>query len=117
VERCSRRALAMGYGGFSICNIFALRSTDPMALYEHPHPVSWHGEPGMNDSAILYEARAGGMVICGWGSHGRHLERGAKVLAMLQLRRIKTYALRMTKGGEPGHPLYIPYSQQPFEVQ
>jgi len=33
VERCQRRAQQSGFGALEVVNIFALRSTDPSALY------------------------------------------------------------------------------------
>lgn len=39
VERCERRAKRMGFGGVEIVNLFALRSTDPQAIYSHIDPV------------------------------------------------------------------------------
>lgn len=39
VERCERRARAMGFGGLRVANIFSLRSTDPTALYTSDDPV------------------------------------------------------------------------------
>lgn len=65
VERCERRARTMGFGGLVVANLFALRSTDPKALYSHPDPV---GE--INDLAILSAAVNAGIIICGWGRHG-----------------------------------------------
>lgn len=126
VERCSRRAQKLGYGGFRIANIFALRSTDPKALYGHESPIS---EPSFeldgvvvadhsytNDTFIRTQAYGSNLVICGWGEHGNYLGRGANVLSRLRGESIKPHALRMTKSGQPGHPLYIPYSAEPFEV-
>ena len=52
VERCQRRAQAMGYGGVRVANIFALRSTDPRALYTAEDPVGPE-----NDHALLTLAR------------------------------------------------------------
>lgn len=34
VERCERRALRLGFGQLEVVNLFALRSTDPSALYD-----------------------------------------------------------------------------------
>lgn len=112
IERCQRRARAWGYGGLLVGNIFALRSTDPKALYAEPDP----GGPE-NDRAIMALAAMGETVICGWGAHGELGNRGRRVLSMLQGAGITPQALRMTKSGQPGHPLYIGYSVQPQPLQ
>lgn len=111
VERCQRRTQTMSngrYGGYYVCNIFALRSTDPTALYAAADPVG----PG-NDAAIIERAREAELVICGWGNHGQLNGRGRQVLSMLRGYGIETRCLRVTGAGEPGHPLYIGYSVQP----
>lgn len=127
VERCSRRAELLGCGGFRIANIFAWRSTDPKALYDTAiDPIS---EPPvvvggvtlsvknmMNDQFIRTQALGANLVICGWGEHGAHMGRGDGVMAMLRNANVKPHALRLNKSGQPAHPLYIPYSAQPFEV-
>jgi hypothetical protein len=115
VERCARRARQLGAGGFRIANIFALRSTDPDALYSHSSPVDEH-HGKTNDVHIRVAAKASNLVICGWGEHGAFNGRGATVLHNLRMEGIKPHALRMNKSGQPGHPLYIPYSAKPFEV-
>ena len=38
VRRCLGYAKRWGFSRLVVCNIFALRSTDPKALYEHPDP-------------------------------------------------------------------------------
>ena len=48
VERCERRARALGFGGFRVTNIFAWRDTDPRQMRAAADPVG----PG-NDAAIL----------------------------------------------------------------
>lgn len=109
VERCQRRALAMGYGGLEVVNIFAFRSTDPSALYTLDDPVGPE-----NDQAILEACRLAGMVICAWGNHGGELNgRGAVVRAMLEEAGIAPYALTVNSSGEPKHPLYVSYEKEP----
>lgn len=108
VERCQRRAIGMGYSGLTVTNIFALRSTDPKALYDHHDPV---GE--LNDDMILQFAKRAGIVIAAWGVHGAHLGRGDHVYKMLAGAGIEVHTLGLTKEGCPKHPLYIPYTKGP----
>lgn len=112
VERCQRRARAWGAGGLLVGNIFAWRSTDPGALYTQPDPAGPE-----NDSSILTLASLAATVVCGWGTHGELGNRGRRVLSMLQGAGVTPQALRITKGGQPGHPLYIGYSVQPQPLQ
>lgn len=108
VERCERRARGWGYGGLMVGNIFALRSTDPRALYAHPAPIGQD-----NDAALCRAAERSALVVCAWGTHGAHQGRGRSVAAMLARCRPLS-ALVVTASGHPGHPLYLPYTAQPF---
>jgi hypothetical protein len=108
VERCERRARLAGYGRLEVVNIFALRSTDPAALYKHADPIG----PG-NDEAIAESVRTAQMVVCGWGSHGAYLNRGLAVLRLIRALGKVPHALRRNQDGSPGHPLYVPYELTP----
>lgn len=108
VERCERRARALGHGAFRVTNIFAWRDTDPRAMRRADDPIG----PG-NDAAILSACDWGDVVICAWGTHGNHLGRGPRVEAMLRERNVPLNHLGLTKDGHPKHPLYIGYSVQP----
>jgi hypothetical protein len=111
VSRCGERATRLGFGALEVVNLFALRSTDPAALYRHHDPVGRE-----NDDAILAAARACKLVICGWGNHGALHHRGRSVLAMLTANRITPHALRLNADGSPAHPLYLPYSLLPTPI-
>ncbi len=39
IRRCIGFAKAWGLRGLIVGNLFALRSTDPKALYDHPDPI------------------------------------------------------------------------------
>jgi hypothetical protein len=109
VERCERRARMWGYGGLLVTNIFALRSTDPKALYECDDPIGPE-----NDAAIPACAKQAGMVICAWGSHGQYLGRGNQVRTMLESEGIALHYLKLSANtGMPGHPLYIGMAVEP----
>lgn len=108
VERCERRARLWGFEALEVVNLFALRSTDPEELYAQEEPVG-----PTNDGHILEAVLAAGEVICAWGSHGRLRSRAETVKAALQSSGRACYHLGLTIGGEPRHPLYLPYSIEP----
>ena len=108
VERCQQRAIQMGFGGVRVANIFALRSTDPAALYMDTDPVG-----AENDAAILAACTGAGMVICAWGGHGKFKDRGAFVAGLIRQVGITPHALHINQDGTPKHPLYVGYSVQP----
>ncbi len=108
VERCERRARALGFGAFRVTNIFAWRDTDPKAMRAAADPVG----PD-NDAAILDSCPWADRIICAWGSHGAHLDRGRAVEALLRTTGHPLYHLGLTLHGHPKHPLYIGYAEQP----
>lgn len=108
VERCERRARALGYGGFRVCNIFAYRATDPRVMRAQPDPVGPE-----NDRVILAAANWADAIVCAWGTHGEFLMRGEKVEALLRNQPKTLTHLGLSKAGHPKHPLYIAYSKLP----
>jgi len=109
IERCMRRAISWGYGRLEIVNIFALRSTDPRALYATADPVG----PG-NTEALAQVANDCTMLICAWGKHGAHLRVGNTVKVWMQRAYPKKLrVLGINNDGSPRHPLYIGYDVRP----
>lgn len=108
VERCERRACSMKFGALEVVNIFSLRSTDPGALYDHPDPVGPE-----NDRAIIAAATEAGMIVCAWGTHGHHLDRGAAVRQALKELARPVHVLGVNGDGSPKHPLYVGYRATP----
>ncbi|MDO5657257.1 MAG: DUF1643 domain-containing protein [Paracoccus sp. (in: a-proteobacteria)] len=108
IERCQRRATAMGAGGFVVVNLFGWRATRPQDLKAALDPVG----PD-NDMILLEYLRGCQPVICAWGFHGAHLGRAAHVTAMLRDAGVALHHLGLTRQGQPRHPLYLPYSAQP----
>jgi hypothetical protein len=108
VERCERRARTLGFGAFRVTNIFAFRATDPKVMRAEIDPVG----PG-NDAAIAESATWADAIVCAWGTHGAHLDRGAEVERLLRATGLPLQHLGLSKQGHPKHPLYIGYSRQP----
>ncbi len=108
VERCERRARALGFGAFRVGNIFAWRDTDPRAMRRADDPVG-----PANDAAIRDGCDWADVVIAAWGTHGAHLSRGPQVEALLRHCGKPVHHLGLSKAGHPKHPLYIAYSTAP----
>lgn len=108
VERCERRARALGFGAFRVTNIFAFRATHPKVMRAAVDPVG----PD-NDAAIAAGAAWADQTICAWGGHGAHLSRGPTVTQALRATAKPLFHLGLTQAGEPKHPLYIGYAVQP----
>ncbi|NCO86970.1 MAG: DUF1643 domain-containing protein [Rhodobacterales bacterium] len=108
VERCERRARALGFGAFRVTNIFAWRDTDPRAMRAAADPVG-----PLNDTAIRESVGWADMIVAAWGTHGAHLGRGAQVERLLRATGRPLHVLGLTQAGHPQHPLYIGYDRQP----
>ena len=110
VERCERRARALGFGAMRVANIFAFRATDPRVLRRADDPVGPE-----NDRVLAQSADWADMVLCAWGVHGAHLGRSARVEADLRSRAARLWCLGLTRAGVPRHPLYVGYAIRPSE--
>ncbi len=108
VERCERRARALGHGAFRVCNIFAWRDTDPKAMRAAAEPVGPENDTAIREGCLWADA-----IICAWGTHGAHLDRGAAVETLMRATGLPLAHLGLTKDGHPKHPLYIGYAVQP----
>ena len=108
VERCERRARALGFGGFRVVNLFALRATDPRALRAAADPVGPDNDAALSDGMTWADA-----ILCGWGGHGALHGRDRTVCTQLQQAGKPLWHLGLTQAGQPKHPLYIGYAVQP----
>lgn len=104
VRRCIAYARGWGYGGLIMLNLFAFRATDPKDMKAEADPVGANNNRWLRDQAG-YVTLMGGVVIAAWGTHGEHLGRSSDVVTLLA--GVPLYCLKVTKGGEPGHPLYL----------
>jgi len=110
VERCERRARALGFGAFRVVNIFAFRATDPKVMRGQSDPTGPGNDAAIVDSVTDWQPDR---VICAWGAHGAHLGRGRAVAGLLRATGADLWHLGLNAGGEPKHPLYIGYDRQP----
>lgn len=104
IRRCIAFARAWGYEALCMANLFAYRATDPADMLTQADPVG-----ADNDRMLLELAAGAGVVVAAWGVHGGHRGRAAEVQKLLP----RLHYLKLTKGGHPSHPLYLPKTLSP----
>lgn len=114
VRRCIDYAKRWGYGALCVTNIFALRATDPEVMKAHAEPI------GTSNIVVINQvAREADLVICAWGNHGMHLNRGEQVRRLLTKDGLsnKLHYLQLNhSSGEPAHPLYLKANLIPISL-
>lgn len=110
IRVCCGRAKLLGYKGIVVYNLFALRSVSPKELYNHSDPIG----PSNNrylENRLKELYRQNEPVIIAWGNHGSFKNRDKEFLEMSREYNTKLLALKITKSGQPAHPLRISYNQ------
>ena len=98
VRRCVGFAADWGFGSVIMANLFAYRSTDPIALRNVSDPIGPQNDRWLK--ALSHEAR---LTVAAWGIHGSLYNRADIVLPALK----NVHHLGRTKQGHPRHPLYL----------
>lgn len=101
IRRCRGFAERWGCNGIIVVNLYALRSTDPRALWRHPEPVG-----ALNDYYLQNVAKECGGIVCAWGANAKD-KRVRAVVSLFRAAGAKLYCLGTTKDGHPRHPLYV----------
>jgi hypothetical protein len=109
VKRCFDFAHAWGYGGMTVCNLYAFRSTNPKNLQKEKDPVGKD-----NDEWLLWAGSYASLIVAAWGTHGTYLNQNEHVISIITKTLLKPlYYLEKTKDGHPAHPLYLKAKSQP----
>lgn len=107
IRRCVAFARDWGHGGLVVANLFSLRATDPRELRGHIDPIG-----PRTDETLRRAAKTAGVVVAAWGCGGHLLHRNLAVARLLR-GIAPLHHLRLTKHGDPSHPLYLPKSLTP----
>jgi len=108
IRRCIGFSKIWEAGEIEIVNLFAYRSTNPKYLYTYDDPIGKE-----NDSFILNSVIKADKVVIAWGAHGLLQKRSKYVMSdLLKDYHKKIFFLKKLKNGEPGHPLYVKYTQE-----
>lgn len=112
IRRCKGFARDWGYGGIVVLNLFALRSTAPAALDDHPAPI------GPDNDTELAGCIEQPVTVMAWGAFAPR--KRAQVAARLLWDNYTAHpdtgrlaVLGWTASRMPRHPLYVPAATQP----
>ncbi len=103
-RRVASFAEQWGFTRVCMANLFAYRATEPRDMKHAPAPIG----PD-NDATLRRLAVQAALVVAAWGAHGAHRNRDLHVRRMLP----NPHVLRLTRGGQPAHPLYLPAHLRP----
>jgi len=110
ITRLIKFAYYWGYGGMYMLNIFAFRSTDPKGLTSYPDPVGPDNDKYIHETCKKPYTRK---VVAAWGNHGKLFNRAKIVRDNIP----NLYCFRVTKQGEPEHPLYLKKDTQLIRLE
>lgn len=106
IRKCIGFAKRWGFGALCMLNLYAFRSTYPRILKHLKHPVG-----PSNDFWLKTRFEMETMILCAWGNNADP-KRVGEVLGLIPEGR-RVMALKVTKKGQPQHPLYVPYECSP----
>jgi hypothetical protein len=110
IRRCMGFARRDGYGGIRVVNLYALRTTRPVHLWEHPDPVGPRNNEAIR-KALELAAWSETPVVCAWGANAKP-DRVQWLIGEASECGAALHALHVTKSGVPGHPLYLPLTAE-----
>lgn len=122
IRKCIGFAKLWGCGRLVVGNLFAVRATNPKDMLKAADPVG----PDNRDHLERICQHAGkeldpgevrDIVVCAWGNNGAYMDQDKTFLGWLDELLVTPKALRISKDGHPGHPLYIPYGTELVEYE
>ena len=99
IRRLSSLLKNNGFGGFFMCNLFALVSPYPEDLQSCPDPVK------DNDKWLIETADKVTHVVYCWGNFDEATYRAKKIKNMFPSKHINCFG--KNRNGSPKHPLYL----------
>jgi hypothetical protein len=115
IRRCVGFAKRWGYCGLVVTNLFAFRATNPKDLKallgtEGGFRLAIGEE---NASHLDREAKMAHRIVCAWGDNCDDVMPGRAADVTLKLEVYDLYCIRLTKIGNPVHPVREPYTDAP----
>jgi len=113
IRKLTKYCQTWGYGGFTIVNLFALRSRNPFVLLNHSRKECQGPENLKHIIELVAYPDGPAKIICMWGDKGDLYEQDRIVLD--RLKGLKLHCFDISKRGLPKHPLYLSSSLKPIE--
>jgi len=98
IRRCVGFAQSWGYDALVMLNAYAFRATKPTDMLAAADPVG-----PANDAYLKHWCSQAHLKVAAWGAN-ISLHRQKQMIQLI----LDLAALRITKEGFPGHPLYLP---------
>lgn len=115
--KCLHYANIQNCGRYVAVNLFGFRSPKPSVMKKATDPVGPDNDHWI-ESHLLIVKKYGGVVIVAWGNDGKHMNRDAAMMDMLDRMEIKPLCFGVNQNGTPKHPTYlaknlelVPYAQ------
>jgi hypothetical protein len=109
-SKCVHYCREWGFGGYLMMNLFSFRATDPKDMKKAEKQNIM-----LNDIRIARRASEAGIIILAWGNHGTFHGRANHVLHLLKPFSEKLHCLKLSKHGNPVHPLYLKNNLKPIK--
>jgi len=106
IIRCIGFARDWGHSQLVMLNAYAYRATKPKDMRKAADPIG----PLNDNDYLLPWFNSCKVVIAAWGAN-IDSDRQKHLIKLFQWMSV----LRLTKGGNPGHPLYLPKTLKPVE--
>lgn len=104
IRKCRGFTQRWGHDAFTVINLYAFRARDPKRMLAAADPVGPE-----NDRHIIEAIREPARMVLAWGANAQRV-RVERVIHLLRHHcRLPRQCLGLTKGGEPWHPLMVPY--------
>lgn len=104
IGRCISFAKAWGFGRLAVANLFAFRTPSPAELMQAAEPIGPE-----NDHWLEQLSARAALTVAAWGNDGAFRGRASEVAPRLR----NPHYLKLTKRGQPWHPLYIAGDSKP----
>lgn len=112
IRRCINFAKSWNCGSINVVNLFDLRTSSPEEMKKAEAPIS------RDNNFIVYmtvrkAVMLNALIICAWGNHGCYLGQDKKILDLINQAGGDPMALKVSKAGQPCHPLYLKADSMP----